>query len=60
MLQNNGKCLSLLKGLKSRGLQLKEIDLNKINLEKEDHVVEALEKLTPILPAAFKKKVHFR
>ena len=52
--------LKLLKGLKSRGIKLKEVDLNKINLEKEDQVAEVIEKLTPILPAAFKQKVHFR
>merc|ERR1712241_1140652 len=36
-----------------------DFQFEKINLEKEDEVVEVLEKLTPILPAAFKKRVHF-
>ena len=52
--------LKLLKGLKSRGVKLQEVDLNRIDLDKEEHVVEVIEKLTPILPAAFKQKVHFR
>lgn len=51
--------LKLLKGLKSRGVKLQEVDLNRIDFEKEEHVVEVIEKLTPILPAAFKQKVHF-
>ena len=58
--KKNKEELKLLKGLKSRGVKLQEVDLNRIDLDKDEHVVEVIEKLTPILPAAFKQKVHFR
>jgi len=57
--KKNKDDLKLLNGLKSRGIKLKDIDLNKINLEDDDLVAEVIGKLTPILPAAFKEKVHF-
>ena len=58
--KKNKEDVKLLKALKSRKIKSMDFQLEKINLEKEDEVVEVLEKLTPILPAAFKKRVHFR
>ena len=58
--KKNKADMKLLNGLKSRGIKLKDIDLNKISLENEEQVAEVIVKLTPILPAAFKQKVHFR
>jgi len=57
--KKNKADLKLLNGLRSREIKLKDIDLNKISLENEEQVAEVIVKLTPILPAAFKQKVHF-
>ncbi len=50
--------IKLVKTLQDRKVQLQDLNLEKINVDNEDHLEAVFEKLTPILPAATKKRVH--
>ena len=51
--------VNLIKALKSRKIRLADIELPKVDPDKEDMLIEVLEKITPILPAVAGKRVHF-
>lgn len=56
--KKNKELSTLVKTLKSRGVQLKEVELKKIEAENEEHLDLVFEKLTPVLAAARQKRVH--
>merc|ERR1711953_471363 len=52
--------IKLIKALISKNVKLKDVDWNKVDVDKEEHVHEIIEKkLTPVLQAASAKRVHF-
>lgn len=51
--------LKLVTALKDRGVRLKNVNFNDLDLTKEDHVAEVIDKLVPLLPAVSHKQVHF-
>ena len=51
--------VKLVKALMSKNVKLKDCNWSKIDLDKEEHVQEVIEKLTPVLHAASAKRVHF-